>query len=139
LSKSAARRRRPSTRSSADPGGADGRRQRVGEQVGPRALAQQVDDGLRPGDVAADGPAQRLAERAGEDMDLVRHAEMVRRAAALRPHEAGGVAIVDHDDGVVAFRQRRDLRQGREIAVHGEDAVGGDHDRPRAIGAGGLS
>jgi hypothetical protein len=47
------------------------------------------------------------------------------------------VAIVDHDDGVIAFRKLRDLRQGREIAVHGEDAIGGDHDRPRAIGAGG--
>jgi hypothetical protein len=66
-----------------DPGGADGGGQRVGEEVGPRPLPQEVDDGLRPGDVAADGPAERLAERAGEDMDLVRHAEMVRRAAAL--------------------------------------------------------
>jgi hypothetical protein len=68
-----------------DPGGADGRRQGVGEEVGPRPLAQQVDDGLRPGDVTADGAAERLAERAGEDMDLVRDAEMMRRAAPLGP------------------------------------------------------
>ena len=43
-------------------------RQGVGEEVGPRALAQQVDHRLRPGDIAADRTAQRLAQRAGEDV-----------------------------------------------------------------------
>jgi hypothetical protein len=118
-----------------DSGGANGRRQRVGEQIGSRPLAQQVDDGLRPGDVAADGTAKRLAERAGEDLDPF-HAEMVRRAAALWSHEARGVAVVDHDDGIVTLCQRGDLRQRGEVAVHGKHAIGRDHDATRAIGPG---
>ncbi|MEO0865095.1 MAG: aminotransferase class I/II-fold pyridoxal phosphate-dependent enzyme, partial [Pseudomonadota bacterium] len=35
----------------------------VGKQIGPRALAQQVDHRLRPCDIAADGPAQRQRAR----------------------------------------------------------------------------
>ena len=42
--------------------GGDRRRQRVGEEVGPRALAQHVDDRLRRGDEAAHAAAERLAE-----------------------------------------------------------------------------
>ena len=98
--------------------GAYGRRQGVGKEVGPRALAQEVDHRLRPGDVAADGPAERLAERAGQDVDAVRHAEMMRRAAPLGTHEARGVAVVDHDDGVMGRGQPRDSLRGLPRCRH---------------------
>jgi hypothetical protein len=52
-------------------GGAhDGRGQGVGEEIGPCALAQEVDHRLRSGDVAAQSAAKRLAEGAGEEIDL---------------------------------------------------------------------
>ena len=63
-------------------GADDGRGQGVGEEVGPGALAQKVDHGLRAGDVAAERAAKRLAERAGQDVD--RDPGVRRGAAALR-------------------------------------------------------
>src|SRR3712207_8391418 len=44
-------------------GGGDHRGERVGEEVGPRALAQQGDDLGAGGDVAAGGAAEGLADR----------------------------------------------------------------------------
>ena len=40
--------------------GGDRRRERIGEEIGPRALAQHVDDGLRRGDEAAHPPPSVL-------------------------------------------------------------------------------
>ena len=82
--------------------------------------------GFDGGDVAARRSAQRLAQRAGENIDL--HAGPVRRAAALRPDEAGGVAVIHHDQGVMAVGQRADLAQLGEIAIHREYAIGDDDD-----------
>jgi hypothetical protein len=48
---------------------------------GPRTLAQKVDHGLWPGDVAAQGSAQRLAKGAGHKVD--RYPRPRRGAAAL--------------------------------------------------------
>ena len=63
--------------------GGDRRAERVGEEIGPRALAQKVDDRLRRGDEAAHAAAERLAERAGDDVDPVARAGQRRRAAPL--------------------------------------------------------
>ena len=38
--------------------------------------------------------------------------------------EPDGVRVVDHDHGVVALGQVADFPQGRDVAVHGEHAVG---------------
>ena len=57
-------------------------------------------------------------------------------AAPLRPEEAGGVAVVDHDQGVVLVGQRPDVLQLRDVAVHREGAVGGDDDVASAVGPG---
>ena len=54
------------------------------------------------------------------------------RAAAGLPEEAGGVAVVHHDQRVVAVGEVADLAQRRDVAVHGEDAVGRDQPRPRS-------
>ena len=63
------------------------------------------------------------------------HAVMFVRAAAVLAHEAHGVRIVDHHQGVVLVGQIADARQVGDDAVHREDAVGGDQAEP---GAGGL-
>ena len=42
----------------------DRRGERIGEEIGPCALAQQIDARLGSGDIAAGRAAERLAERA---------------------------------------------------------------------------
>ena len=46
------------------------------------------------------------------------------------------VAVVDHDEGAVALGEVADLRQLRHVAVHGEDAVGGDQLEAGAVAVG---
>ena len=106
----------------------DRRRDAVREQVRPRALAQHVHDRRARGDVAAARAAHRLAERAGQDVDPLPHREQLGRAA-LRPgaDEPDGVRVVDHDQRVVLVGEIADLVERRDVAVHREDAVGGDH------------
>ena len=84
------------------------RRQAVGEQVGARALAQQVDDVPAGRREAAGGAAQGLAERRGDDVDPSHHPAVLGGAAPAGAHEAGGVRVVDHDQGVVALGQIAD-------------------------------
>ena len=63
----------PSISSSAARLAADDRRgEGVREEVRARALAEQLDDLAAARDVAAAGAAERLAERAGEDVDAAR-------------------------------------------------------------------
>ena len=115
-------------------GGGNDRRQRVGEQIGPRALAQPLDDlGLRRG-VAARGAAERLAERAGDDVDAALDAAMLGRAAAMSADEADRVAVVDHHHGVVLLGEVADAAEIGDDAVHREHAVGGDQPEARAGG-----
>ena len=108
------------------------RRQRVGEEVGPRALAQELDDLAPARREAAGGAAERLAQRGGDDVDAPGDAAVLGRAAAGLAEEAGGVAVVHHHERVVALGQVADLGERRDVAVHGEHAVGGDQPRPRA-------
>ena len=49
---------------------------------------------------------------------------MLGRPAARPADKAGRVAVVHHDERPVALRELADLRQLREISIHGEDAVG---------------
>src|SRR6185437_3132626 len=65
------------------------RRDAVRKQIRPGALAQPADDFLAGGDVAAAGPAQRLAESAGEYVDAADDAAQLMRTAAARADEAG--------------------------------------------------
>jgi hypothetical protein len=64
----------------------------------------------------------------------VHHAQQFRRPPAARPQDARGVAVVHHDGGAVALGQVADLGQLRHVAVHREDAVGGDQAQPAALG-----
>ena len=112
------------------------RRDRVGEKIGPRTLAQHVDDFLARCGEPAHRAAQRLAQRAGDDVDLAQNAAMFRRAAPLCAHEAVGVAIIDHGQRIILFRQAHDLGKVGDIAIHREHTVGHHQDMARAIGAG---
>ena len=107
--------------------GDDHRGDRVGEQVRPRPLAEELDDVRPAADVPAAGAAERLAERTGHDVDPVDDAEQLRRAPAVRADEPDGVRIVDHHHRVVLVRQPADVGQRGVVAVHREHAVGGDH------------
>ena len=105
------------------PGG-DRRRERIGEEIGPRPLPEQIDDRLRRGDEAAHAAAERLAEGAGDDVDAIARAGQRRRAAPLFAEMPGGVAVVDQHHRAVAVGERADLLQLGDIAVHREHAVG---------------
>mmetsp|Transcript_78788 Transcript_78788/g.219008 ORF Transcript_78788/g.219008 Transcript_78788/m.219008 type:complete len:389 (-) Transcript_78788:393-1559(-) len=112
----------------------DARRQRVAEQIGPRALAQQLDHLLARRREAAGGAAQGLAEGAGDDVDLAEHAAVLGRAAAGGAEEAAGMAFVDAEQRVVAVAQRADLVELGDGAVHREHAVGEHQREARALG-----
>ncbi len=136
--------------------GHDGRGQRVGEEVRPGPLPQQVHHLLGGGRVPAGGAAHRLAQGRVEQVHLASraHPEEGLGAAAAAPEEAGGVTVVHEHEGVVPDKghvrvtndggygavlllslllcEVADVAQGGDVAVHGEDAVGGDH--PGATG-----
>ena len=98
----------------------------VGEQVGARALAQQVDDLLVRGDVTAGRAPQGLAQRAGEDVDAVDDVVQLRGSAAALADEADRMGVVHHDQGVVLLGEVADPVQRCEGPIHGEHAVGDD-------------
>ena len=56
---------------------------------------------------------------------------MGERAASALANYAEAVRVIDDEPGVVAFGQRQQLRQRREVAVHAEHGVGHDQFAPR--------
>ena len=104
------------------------------EEVGPGALAQQVDDLSSARNVAARGPAERLAEGAGENVYSVGDPAQFGGAAPALAEKADGVRVVDEHERVIALGKVADLFEGCDVAVHREDAVGDDHPEPRVCG-----
>ena len=104
----------------------DRRRQRVREELRPRALREDVADLLARRHEAAGRAAERLAQRGGDHVDLAEQAEVLGDAAAGLAHHAGAVRVVDDTTAVVLARQLDDLGQLRQVPLHGEDAVGDD-------------
>ena len=49
-------------------------------------------------------------------------------------HEAHGVGVVHHDEGVVLLSEVADALQVGDVPVHGEHAVGGDELDPAVLG-----
>nr|GEU28576.1 hypothetical protein [Tanacetum cinerariifolium] len=117
-------------------GAGNRRRQRVGEQVRARLLAQHVDHFLARRRKTAHGAAQRLAQRARDDVDAAHDVVVLVGAAAGGAHEARRVALVDHHQRAVAVGQVADLVELGDGAVHREHAVGDDH--LVALAGGGL-
>ena len=100
-------------------------------RYGRERCRSSVDDLAARGDVAAARAAERLAERAGDDVDAAHHAGMLVRAAAARADEADRVRVVDHHERVVLLGEVADLAEPRDVAVHREDAVGRDQPEAR--------
>ena len=84
-------------------------RDAVREQIRSGALAQPTDYFLARGHIAAARAAQRLAQRAGHDVDSIHDAAQLVRAAAPRADEPRGVRVVDHHQGAVALGQIANL------------------------------
>ncbi len=86
--------------------------------------------------VAARGAAERLAQRAGDDVHAPRHAAVLGRAAPACADHADRVRIVDHHQRIEARGDVADRVEARDDAVHREHAVGGDQLEARAVGIG---
>ena len=109
------------------------RRQRVREQVRTRAVAQPVNHFLLAGGVTAGSATQRLAQRAGDDVDATHCIAVLVRTLAVLAHEADAVAVVHHHECAVLVGQVADGFQVGDVAVHREHRVGGDHDVARTF------
>jgi hypothetical protein len=77
----------------------------------------------------------RWAGRSHSDLniDAAVQVKVVHRAAPIPAQHARGMGIVNHHDAPILFRQLDELRQGRNVPVHREDAVG-DGQGPLAPG-----
>src|SRR5690606_28791372 len=67
----------------------------VRKEVGPRTLAQQLNDLGASADETAGGATKCLAECAGDDIDLAEYTPIFVGSAAARTQKAGGVAFID--------------------------------------------
>ena len=101
-----------------------GRRQAGRIDKRARAVVDQIDHRSRGAQIAAVA-ADRLRQRAHLQRHIDVGAMREGRAAPTADH-ADAVGVVGHQPGVVARRERRKLRQRREVAVHGEHAIGRD-------------
>ena len=52
--------------------------------------------------------------------------KVVDGASAVASEDSGGVGIVDHHDGSIAFGEGGEGAYGAYVAIHGEDPVGND-------------
>ena len=94
-----------------DRGGADGGRQSGGVDERPAGVADGVDEYPRAGDETAQG-ADRLGERADDDIDVSLDAQQFGGAGAVLAEHAGGVGLVDKQAGVEATLEGDDFAQG---------------------------
>ena len=69
----------------------DHRTQGIAEQIGSRALAEQFHDLASTTGVATTSAAERLAQRASEDVDSVHDLAVLMGATTGLAHEADGV------------------------------------------------
>jgi len=102
------------------------RRQRVGEEIGPRALPQPVHDLGLCRSVTTGGVAERLAEPAGNAVDPARDAAMFGRAAPMLPTKP--TSWLPSTMTIAPYFSARSQTSPRfgDDAHPGEDAVGGD-------------
>src|SRR5216684_2950560 len=93
------------------------------EQEGTPAVIEPLDEVARAAHVAAHG-ANGLAERTHLDIDATVTAEMIYSPPPVATEHAGGVRVVHHHDAVVLLGEVAELRQRRDVALHGKHAVG---------------
>ena len=102
----------------------DHRRHRVREQIGSRALPQQLDHLAPAAGKAARCTAERLAQGAGDDVDFAENAAVLMGAATGAAKEPAGVAFVDTEQRAESIADFTDLIELGDRAVHREHAVG---------------
>src|SRR5581483_5658297 len=84
-----------------------------------------VDEGRRSGNIAAHAP-EGLGQRAFDDGQAVRLAVALADASAARAVETDRMYFVEIGHGTIAFCEIADPGDGRDIAVHGVDALEGN-------------
>src|ERR1051325_4145265 len=104
----------------------DGAGKRVAEELRPGARGEVAADALRAVDEPSRRAAQRLAERAGDDVHLAQHAMVLGGAAPGPAQDAGGMAVVHHEHGAVTPAHLEESGKIGDGALHREDPVG-DH------------
>src|SRR5215216_3539419 len=107
-------------------------RERRREDKGAAVVLDVVDHGPRARHEPAHG-GERLGEGADYEIDLLLQAEVLGGAPAALSQHAGGVRVVHGDARPVLAGQLYDARQVRDVAAHGEDAVGDDHAPARLV------
>ena len=107
-------------------GGCTGRGQGGGEDEAGGEAADEVDEFVFGGDVAADD-AEGFAKRAFDHVDPVGEAAFFGHATAARAVHADGVNLVDVGEGTVGLANLDDFADGRDVAVHRVDGFKG-HD-----------
>jgi hypothetical protein len=98
------------------------RRQARREDEARRVGADHVDDVAVGRDIAAHH-ADRLGQRALDDVDPVRHVVALRNPAAARAVHADGVDLVEIGEGAELLGQVADRRDRRDVPVHRIDAL----------------
>ncbi len=98
------------------------RRQRRRIDQASATIDQVIAQRRRAGDIGAEA-AKGLGEGADDEVRLV------GEATAALAQNAGRMGIVDDEHGVVLAREPADCRERRDIAIHGEHALGQDEFR----------
>ena len=91
-----------------------------------RALAKEVHNVCASSRESSGRSAERLAERTRHDIDAIGDSKVGGCAPSLCSDDSGGMAVIDHDGGLVLFCELDDPVEFRQIAVHGEHTVRGD-------------
>ncbi len=71
--------------------------ERVGEEIGARTLAEQVDDFAMPSGESAHGTSEGLAQRARKDVDASVGIKQFRHSMACSSYDSCRVGLVHHD------------------------------------------
>ena len=105
--------------------GAGGRRMGGRKDVGPGPIGQPIDQQCAAGDKSA-ARAERLAQGADADVNVLGQVELFDQSAAAAAEHAGGMGFVDQQHGIEARGQLRQVRQRSDVAIHAEQRVGHD-------------
>ncbi len=75
--------------------------------------------------------AEGFAQSTRDNVDAIHHLMMFMSPPAIRTHEANRMRIVHHQHCIVFVGKLAEVGKFRDVAIHGEDAVGCDESRAR--------
>lgn len=113
--------------------------ERVAKECRSTALDDEVDEVLGCGDESSSAASECFAEGACEDIDLglavlVDHVVVFVCASSGFAHDAVAVGVVYAEVGAVLVAELSEFGKVRDVAFHGEDAVGDEPDLAGDIG-----